>query len=78
MELHGLTAADFARMLNVSHATVSKLLNGDRGPSIELLMRISKVTGVKMDDFFCPDSSKKGRECEGRLLSCTSKNGEGL
>jgi transcriptional regulator with XRE-family HTH domain len=46
----GLTQSQLGKRLGVSQATVSDIINGVHSPSIPLLKRIAKETGVSLDE----------------------------
>lgn len=48
----GLTQAEFARRVGVSRQLVSFWEQGKNVPGAEILMRIVRVTGAKIDSFF--------------------------
>ncbi len=43
------TQAELARLCGVSQPTICDIENGNQTPSVELLKRISKVTGLSAD-----------------------------
>lgn len=47
---HKITQADFAASLDVTQPTVSGWLNGDSLPSAQMLKRMSRETGLTIDD----------------------------
>lgn len=59
--------ADFAAIVGVSQATVSKLIGGSVAPSLELAVRIERATGgevkatswVPETESFCPATPQK-------------------
>jgi len=53
MELHGLTVAEFARLLGVTEPAVRNYLRG-RVPRPDVMRRIVEITGgaVRPDDFY--------------------------
>ncbi|MFI9312346.1 helix-turn-helix domain-containing protein [Streptomyces althioticus] len=46
----GITLADLAARTGVSESTLSRLENGQRRPSLELLLPLSRIHGVPLDD----------------------------
>ncbi|CAL9641579.1 hypothetical protein SUDANB176_06362 [Streptomyces sp. enrichment culture] len=46
----GLTLADLAATTGVSESTLSRLENGQRRPTLELLLPLARVHGVPLDD----------------------------
>lgn len=47
IQLHSLSQADLARELHASEATVSRLLSGERIPSLRMAIRIANLTGIQ-------------------------------
>lgn len=49
-----MTHAEFAEVIGTSQPTVTRYVNGDRRPSIEMIDKIEKITKgkVKMRDWF--------------------------
>ena len=45
-----MLARDLATSTDVSEATISRLLSGDRKPSLDLMLRIRDVTGWQLED----------------------------
>lgn len=43
-----MNGRDFSKLLGVSEATVSRLMSGDRRPSISLMMKIKDVLGGRL------------------------------
>jgi len=41
--------AEFARRVGVSQPTISDLIRGQHSPSVDLLKRIAKKTGLSLD-----------------------------
>ena len=54
-----LSAADFARRINVSRSAVGRWMNGERVPSSEVMRRIRDATGgvVQPNDFFTDEAA---------------------
>ncbi|CAM5715083.1 Transcriptional regulator with XRE-family HTH domain OS=Streptomyces griseomycini OX=66895 GN=FHS37_005834 PE=4 SV=1 [Streptomyces griseomycini] len=46
----GITLADLAARTGVSESTLSRLENGQRRPTLELLLPLARVHGVPLDD----------------------------
>lgn len=46
LEKSGKRPAAFARELGVTPSTITRILRGERKPSVELARRISKATGI--------------------------------
>ncbi len=42
--------ATLAKELGVSPSTITRLINGERSPSVALAMKIAAVTGIPLDD----------------------------
>jgi DNA-binding transcriptional regulator YdaS (Cro superfamily) len=53
IEQSGLTAAEFSRLIQASQSIVSRLISGQRKPSLRTMVAIEKVTRgkVKPKDF---------------------------
>jgi transcriptional regulator with XRE-family HTH domain len=47
----GLTMAALADMARTSEATICRIENGSRSPSLSLAARLSRVTGIPLDRF---------------------------
>ena len=47
---HNLTQKELADKLNVSQGTISMIENGDRNPSVDLLLRIASVFNITVDE----------------------------
>jgi transcriptional regulator with XRE-family HTH domain len=52
MEKTGTSRADFARLVGVDRAVVTRWMNGTNVPTVESLRRISKATGIKFGYLF--------------------------
>ena len=50
-----LTQVQLAEQLGIKQNTVSMWESGAASPRVELLPRISKILGCKIDDLFCQD-----------------------
>lgn len=50
MEERGLTQGELAKLLDVSQPTVSDWINGHMAPSASRLLKISKKTGLSVDE----------------------------
>lgn len=48
-ERRQMTQAELARLLDVSQPTICEIENGNQTPTVKLLKRISKVTGLSAD-----------------------------
>ena len=48
-ERTGVTQTELARRCNVSQPTICDIENGKQSPSLELLKRLTKVTGLSAD-----------------------------
>jgi transcriptional regulator with XRE-family HTH domain len=48
LESRNITAAELARRLGVSRSTISKIIKGDRLPSVKLIQDIQKQTGGRV------------------------------
>jgi transcriptional regulator with XRE-family HTH domain len=46
----GLTQVEFARRVGVSQSVISDLIRGQHAPSLDLLVRLSKETGLTLDE----------------------------
>jgi transcriptional regulator with XRE-family HTH domain len=49
LEITKTTQADLARRCGVSQPTISDIVNGVHSPSMDLLKRLTKVTGLSAD-----------------------------
>lgn len=49
LELTETTQSELARRVGVSQPTISDIINGVHSPSMELLKRLTKVTGLSAD-----------------------------
>jgi transcriptional regulator with XRE-family HTH domain len=49
-ELRGITLTDVAERTGISKSTLSRLENGQRRPSLELLLPLAQVYRVPLDD----------------------------
>lgn len=61
LEAEGVPKGVFANRVNVGPPTVSRLLSGERTPSLELATRISKQTAgfVTPDDWVTPPAERQ-------------------
>lgn len=50
LDKQGLTQTEFARRIGVSQSVVSDIINGEHSPSLDTLVRISKETGLSLDE----------------------------
>lgn len=48
LETSKIKPAQFAQTLGVEPSTISRIVNGDRGPSLEMALRIEAATGGKV------------------------------
>ncbi len=48
-ERKGMTQAELARLIDVSQPTICDIENGRQSPSVEVLKRLAKVTGLSAD-----------------------------
>lgn len=48
----GLTQAEFADIVGITHAAASQLINGQRNPSIETVLKIMNKIPVKFERLF--------------------------
>ena len=55
MQLHSTSQADLTRALQISESTVSRLLSGERSPSLSLAIRIAHLTGIQPTAWAKPD-----------------------
>lgn len=55
LDKRGISQADLSRMLDVSRATVSNWLSGNRTPSYANLVRISKAVGMPISELLGED-----------------------
>lgn len=47
---HDMTMKELAKALNISaHSYVSKLENGEKKPSVDMAIKISRIFGVSLD-----------------------------
>ena len=54
LDKHSVSQADFARYVGRSKATISRIVNGRRQPSLQTMMRITKATDNEvMPNDFC-------------------------
>lgn len=60
---NGLEQKDVAKALNVSNAMISKYANGEKLPSVERLILISKLFGISIDALLTKDLSAKVKKC---------------
>ena len=57
----GLTQEDFAEAIGVSTVTVKRIESGERGPSKDVLIRISQCLDISLDALMDPDSEREVR-----------------
>lgn len=48
----GHNQRSFAKLVGITEAALSQLLNGQRDPAAETLMKLHKTTGVSIDHLF--------------------------
>lgn len=51
-ESKGLTQADIAARMNISSQNISAYERGERGPSVEWVIRLCEALNVNPEDFF--------------------------
>ena len=64
----GLSQEDLARELDVERSTVSNIERGRRDPSLEVLMRYSRIFGVSVDSLLYGESAAPDVNDEKLLL----------
>jgi Predicted transcriptional regulators len=62
------TQAQFAERLHITKTHLSGLERGISNPSIELLIRFSKLSGASLDEIFCLNPTNFGTTLQKELL----------
>lgn len=52
LEKNRMTQRELANLIGVTDVTMSRYINGIRVPRMDVLLKISKIMGVKKDDLF--------------------------
>lgn len=58
------TQTEFARRVGVSQPTISDIINKRHSPSVDLLKRIAKETGLSIDELLSPEASRRRRAAQ--------------
>lgn len=58
LRLRRQSEIDFAREVGISPSFLSHLLSGRRGPSAQLMLRLSMITGIPPQSLLKPDKVK--------------------
>ena len=75
LDKYGIAIRAFARRCNCSSATIHKIINGDRSPSLEIAIAIEKTTEgcIKVYDLVKKKSSTEEKK---KKLKCLDKKGK--
>lgn len=49
---NGMNQTDLAERINVTPAQISRIISGERGTTIEMLVKIADTLGIRHDDIF--------------------------